>query len=89
MMTLYCDESDGGQTYALAGWLAVPSACQTWARSKRRSPGRRCPRDTIEAVVRLAVALQRSTAADNVRARVAVRHARSSPRYSRFAAEPL
>jgi Protein of unknown function (DUF3800) len=26
MMTLYCDESDDGNTYALAGWLAVPSA---------------------------------------------------------------
>lgn len=26
MMTLYCDESDDGETYALAGWLAVPSA---------------------------------------------------------------
>lgn len=26
MMTMYCDESDDGQTYALAGWLAVPSA---------------------------------------------------------------
>jgi uncharacterized protein DUF3800 len=29
MMTLYCDESDDGDTYALAGWLATPSA---WAR---------------------------------------------------------
>ena len=26
MMTLYCDESDDGETYALAGWLATPSA---------------------------------------------------------------
>jgi hypothetical protein len=26
MLTLYCDESDDGETYALAGWLAVPSA---------------------------------------------------------------
>lgn len=26
MMTLYCDESDDGRTYALAGWLGVPSA---------------------------------------------------------------
>jgi hypothetical protein len=25
VMTLHCDESDDGQTYALAGWLAVPS----------------------------------------------------------------
>lgn len=25
-MTLYCDESDDGHSYALAGWLAVPSA---------------------------------------------------------------
>src|SRR5262245_66492148 len=25
MMTLYCDESDDGHTYALAGWLSVPS----------------------------------------------------------------
>lgn len=24
MLTLYCDESDDGETYALAGWLAVP-----------------------------------------------------------------
>ena len=30
MMTLYCDESDDGQTYALAGWLAVPSAWETF-----------------------------------------------------------
>ena len=29
-MTLYCDESDDGQTYALAGWLAVPSAWETF-----------------------------------------------------------
>ena len=26
MMTIYCDESDDGQTYALAGWLGTPSA---------------------------------------------------------------
>lgn len=26
MMTLFCDESDDGQTYALAGWLASPTA---------------------------------------------------------------
>ena len=25
MMTLYCDESDDGHTYALAGWLGTPS----------------------------------------------------------------
>ena len=25
MMTLYCDESDDGETYALAGWLATPT----------------------------------------------------------------
>lgn len=25
MMTLYCDESDDGETYALAGWLGTPS----------------------------------------------------------------
>ena len=30
MMTLYCDESDDGHTYALAGWLAVPSAWDTF-----------------------------------------------------------
>src|SRR5437667_5009047 len=29
MMTLYCDESDDGQTYALSGWLAVPRAWNT------------------------------------------------------------
>ena len=29
MLTLHGDESDDGETYALAGWLAVPSA---WAR---------------------------------------------------------
>jgi uncharacterized protein DUF3800 len=25
MMTLYCDESDDGETYALAGWLGTPT----------------------------------------------------------------
>ena len=25
MLTLYCDESDDGETYALAGWLATPT----------------------------------------------------------------
>jgi hypothetical protein len=25
MMTLYCDESDDGETYVLAGWLGVPT----------------------------------------------------------------
>jgi hypothetical protein len=35
MMTLYCDESDDGRSYALAGWLAVPSAWDTFDRAWR------------------------------------------------------
>lgn len=31
MMTLYCDESDDGHTYALAGWLSVPSVWDRFA----------------------------------------------------------
>jgi len=30
MMTMYCDESDDGETYALAGWVGVPSAWHTF-----------------------------------------------------------
>lgn len=50
MMTMYCDESDDGHTYALAGWLAVPHgwdlfdpAWRDMLQSIRMPDGSPCP----------------------------------------------